>query len=94
MKAISFSFTPESSESARSQVLETIRSWTEVAAADLIKADAKNPVVRRLGTILLEAEDKLGPVLSKLREVPEVAQASEPPTRTLIQPEGGTSKAP
>jgi hypothetical protein len=85
MQAISFSFTPESSEDERAQALDAIREWLDVKAVDLVSPHSKSPVVCRMATLLTKTDEKAAAVLKKLQQLPAVATASLPATRSIVK---------
>lgn len=92
MSSVSFSFSAESSEEDRTAALQQIGRWPGVKAVGLVKADAKNPVVRRMATLVLDSSGVASEVIGRLGQLPAVEQASIPARRGLSS--GGAAEAP
>jgi hypothetical protein len=91
MSSISFTFRADSSEEDRAAALRQIQAWAGVRAASLLKADAKNPAVRRMAMLMLEPTGVTADVIKGLRALPVVEQASIPAQRGLSS--GGSADA-
>lgn len=83
MNAVSFSFSPASSEADRQAALVEIRGWNEVEKAELLRPGAQNLTVQRMAFAYAADGCTADRLADKLSALPAVEAASVPALRRM-----------
>ncbi|MFL6245048.1 MAG: hypothetical protein ACJ74H_03415 [Thermoanaerobaculia bacterium] len=83
MRSITFTFAESATKDQQHDALETLRHLPGVANAAHLKPGAKHPLSARLAYAVLDDDGAAERVLKTLKDLPCVADASEPAQRYM-----------
>jgi hypothetical protein len=83
-QSVTFIFSPKTSQKEQDVLLEKIGDWKHVRGAKRLKPGAKNPLVARMGYIMLGEDADIKDILQRLNDFPEIESAEVPAQRFQV----------
>lgn len=85
MRSLTFSFKPEVSQQLQENALAEINSIEGIHLARLLKPDAKDPEVRRMGFVYVKDEADIENIRNQLAGLEVLNDPTDPTARQLIR---------
>ena len=84
MQVVNFAFDRDVPPERQDALVADIASWPEVRQAKRLDPAARDAGVSRLSYLYLHQDQPAGPVIERLKAIPEIESASTPTPRKLI----------